>query len=264
MNPALITFSKKSLELPVPPDEDQGLKDMPQTPPFKPAPLPGLNLVLLGAPGSGKSTQAEHLCQQFNLPHIATGDLFREHLRQETPLGKLAQPYMNRGELVPDDITNAMVRERLARPDAQAGFILDGFPRTLPQAEALTEILAGMQRQLMGVLYIKVSDVEIIDRLSGRLICRNCQTPYHLKFKPPAQPGVCDICGGELYQREDDKPETVKARLATFHRQTEPLINYYRRAGLLIEIEGEGEVAEVTANTLATVQSLVEGENLEK
>lgn len=258
MNPALITFSKKSLDLPLASDEGQGLKDMPQTPLSELALLSGLNLVLLGAPGSGKSTQAEHLCQQFNLPHIATGDLFREHLKQGTPLGKLAQPYMDRGELVPDDITNAMVRERLARPDTQAGFLLDGFPRTLPQAEALTEILAGMQRQLMGVLYIKVSDAEIIERLSGRLICRNCQTPYHLKFKPPAKPGICDICGGELYQRDDDKPETIKARLATFHRQTEPLIDYYRRAGLLIEIEGEGEVAEVTANTLTAVQSLIE------
>jgi adenylate kinase len=212
--------------------------------------------VLLGAPGSGKGTQAEQLSRQLNLPHIATGDLFRENLKNQTELGQLAKAYMDRGELVPDDVTEAMVRERLARPDTQAGFILDGFPRTLPQAEALTEIMTGLQRRIDGVLYIKVSDQEIMDRLSGRLICRNCQATYHLKFKPPAQPGICDRCGGPLYQRDDDNPETVGARLKTFHTQTEPVIDYYRQAGLLIEISGEGAVSEITAKVLTAVGDL--------
>ncbi|HEX9924017.1 MAG TPA: adenylate kinase [Anaerolineae bacterium] len=219
---------------------------------------PSLDLVLLGGPGSGKGTQAEQLTKHLNLPHIATGDLFRENLKQETDLGKLAKAYMNRGELVPDDVTESMVQERLSRPDTADGFILDGFPRTLPQAEALTEMLTEMQRRLAGVLYINVSDDEIVRRLSGRLICRNCQTPYHLEFKPPAQPGMCDVCGGELYQRDDDNPETVRARLKTFHGQTAPLVDYYQAAGLLIEIDGEGDVAGVTERTMTAAQSLVE------
>lgn len=219
---------------------------------------PSLDLVLLGGPGSGKGTQAEQLTKHLNLPHIATGDLFRENLKQETDLGKLAKTYMNRGELVPDDVTESMVRERLTRPDTADGFILDGFPRTLPQAEALTEMLTEMQRRLAGVLYINVSDDEIVRRLSGRLICRNCQTPYHLEFKPPAQPGRCDVCGGELYQRDDDNPETVRARLKTFHGQTAPLVDYYQAAGLLIEIDGEGDVAGVSERTLAAARSLAE------
>jgi adenylate kinase len=219
---------------------------------------PSLDLVLLGGPGSGKGTQAEQLTKRLNLPHIATGDLFRENLKHQTELGRLAKTYMDRGELVPDDVTESMVQERLARPDTADGFILDGFPRTLPQAEALTEMLTEMQRRLAGVLYINVSDEEIVRRLSGRLICRNCQTPYHLDFKPPAQPGRCDACGGELYQRDDDNPDTVRARLKTFHGQTAPLVDYYQAAGLLIEIDGEGDVAGVTERTLAAAHSLAE------
>jgi adenylate kinase len=147
-----------------------------------------------------------------------------------------------------------MVEERLSRPDAREGFVLDGFPRTTHQAEALTEILERLQRRLAGVLYINVSDAAIIDRLSGRMICRSCQAPYHRLFKPAKKPGVCDACGGELYQRADDNPETVRARLVTFHRQTEPLIEYYRRAGLLHEIDGEGDVAGTSARSLAAVR----------
>lgn len=218
---------------------------------------PGLDIVLLGGPGSGKGTQAEKLSKQFELPHIATGDLFRENLKNKTELGQLAKTYMDRGELVPDDVTEAMVQERLSRPDTGNGFILDGFPRTLPQAEALTEMVTNVNRRLAGVLYIKVTDEEIVTRLSGRLICRDCQTPYHLKFKPPLKEGICDLCGGELYQRDDDNPETVHARLKTFHRQTAPLIDYYREAGLLIEVEGEGDVSEVTERTGDAVQSLI-------
>ena len=214
------------------------------------------DLVLLGGPGSGKGTQAEQLSKQLNLPHIATGDLFRDNLKQATGLGKLAQTYMTRGELVPDDVTEAMVEERLARPDARDGFILDGFPRTLAQAQALMKMMDRLQRRIIGVLYIKVSDEAIVSRLSGRLICRACQTPYHQQFKPPQQSGVCDRCGGELYQRDDDNPNTVRARLKTFHGQTEPLIEYYSKSGLLHEIAGEGNVDEVVARTLAAVRGL--------
>jgi len=216
----------------------------------------GLNLVLLGGPGSGKGTQAEELHAQFAFTHIATGDLFREHLRAETDLGKLARTYMDRGELVPDDLTEAMVEERLARPDTRAGFVLDGFPRTLPQAEALSDILAQLHRQLTRVLYINVADQEIVTRLGGRRICRSCQAPYHLTFKPPAQAGICDLCGGELYQRDDDNPATIRARLKTFHAQTAPLIQYYKAAGLLIEIDGRAEVAAVKERTVAAARSL--------
>ncbi len=215
-----------------------------------------LGLVLLGGPGSGKGTQAESLSRELKLPHIATGDLFRENLRQATDLGRHAKAYMDRGELVPDEITEAMVRERLARSDTERGFILDGFPRTLPQAVALNEMLADLQRRLAGVLCITVSDEAIVGRLSGRLICRQCQTPYHRQHKQPKTPGVCDACGGELYQRDDDNPATVRARLKTFHVQTEPLIQFYRDAGRLTEVPGEGEVAAVTARSLAAARAI--------
>ncbi|NBV23650.1 MAG: adenylate kinase [Proteobacteria bacterium] len=215
-----------------------------------------LGLVLLGGPGSGKGTQAEYLCNELKLPHIATGDLFRENLRQATELGRHAKSYMDRGELVPDDITEAMVRERLARPDTQRGFILDGFPRTLPQALALGEMLAGLERRLTGVLFIAVPDEAIVTRLSGRLVCRECQTPFHPAFKPPREPGICDACGGKLYQRDDDNPATVRARLRTFHAQTEPLIRFYRDAGLLTTVNGLEDVPAVKAHMLAAARGV--------
>lgn len=225
---------------------------------------PSLNIVLLGGPGSGKGTQAERLRTHFNLPHIATGDLFRENLKNQTDLGKLAKSYMDRGELVPDDVTESMVKERLARPDTERGFIMDGFPRTVGQAEALTEMVTEMQRRVDAVLHIKVSDEEIVTRLSGRLICRTCQTPYHAKFKPPKVEGVCDLDGGKLYRRDDDNPDTIRARLKTYHGQTAPLINYYKKAGLLIEIEGEGEVSDVTDRTMTAVNGLIESRQTSK
>ena len=215
-----------------------------------------LGLVLLGAPGSGKGTQAETLSRELKLPHIASGDLFRENLRQATELGRLAKGYMDRGELVPDEITEGMVRERLARPDTAHGFILDGFPRTLPQAHALGEMLGALGRRLAGVLSIAVPDEAIVARLAGRLICRECQTPYHRDHKRPAKEGLCDRCGGPLYQRDDDNPATVRARLRTFHAQTAPLVQFYREAGLLKEVDGNGELATVTAHTLAAAHGL--------
>ena len=216
------------------------------------------DLVLLGAPGSGKGTQAEQLCKQLKLKHIATGDLFRENLNNATELGKMAKGYMDCGELVPDEITDAMVKDRLARPDIKDGFIMDGFPRNLHQAEALTKMEHALGRRISGVIYIKVSDDEIVGRLSGRVVCRSCQTPYHVKFKRPAREKICDACGGELYQRDDDNCDTVRARLKTFHAQTEPVIDYYRQAGLLSEIDGERDVSAVIASTLSAARKLRE------
>jgi len=204
-------------------------------------------LVLLGPPGAGKGTQAERLQEELELPHVASGDIFRENIRNETGLGLLAKGYIDQGQLVPDDVTVAMVRDRLQRPDCNLGAILDGFPRTQPQAESLDTMLADMGRQLDGVFYIAVPDEELVRRLSGRWICRQCQTPYHSMFNPSANEGVCDACGGELYQRDDDKPETVRTRLKVYHQQTSPLIDYYRQAGLLVEVDGAGGIETVSA-----------------
>jgi len=222
-------------------------------------PLPktaALNLVLLGPPGSGKGTQGDKLAAEFGVRHIASGDLFRENLKEKTHLGEVARSYMNRGELVPDDITEAMVEERLACADAAGGFILDGFPRTVPQATALAETLRHLHRSLSDVVYIRVSDDVIVERLSGRWICSTCQTPYHVTYRPPQTPGVCDKCGGKLGQRDDDRPETVRARLKTFHRQTEPLIERYQREGLLITIDGQDEIATITDRAISTIREL--------
>ena len=216
----------------------------------------GLNIILVGAPGSGKGTQAEQLRDRFGLSHIATGDLFRQNLKDNTELGQLAKTYMDRGALVPDEVTEAMVEDRLSKEPPDKGFILDGFPRTLPQARALDEIMDHIGRRLDAVLYIKVADAEIQKRLGGRRVCRSCQTPYHVNFKPPQQEGICDVCGGELYQRDDDNPSTIHSRLETFHQQTAPIINYYQDAGLVIEIDGERDVPAVIASTVEIVQGL--------
>jgi adenylate kinase len=216
-----------------------------------------MNLVLLGPPGAGKGTQAERLGEEFKLPHVASGDLFRENLKNKTELGLLASRYINKGELVPDDVTIAMIRDRLERPDYENGVILDGFPRTLAQAEGLKEILAGMGRTLDGVLYIAVPDEELVGRLSGRRICRRCQTPYHIQFNPPQEQGVCGTCGGDLYQRDDDKPETVRARLEVYHQQTSPLIDFYRQFGLLSEVDGSGDIENVSSALSEAAHSLI-------
>ncbi len=213
-------------------------------------------LILLGPPGSGKGTQAERLRMEFNLPHVASGDLFRDHLRRESELGKLARSYMDNGQLVPDDVTIAMVKERLSRPDCRGGTILDGFPRTLAQAEALDSILQELGQQLTGVLFIAVPDDVLIERLSGRRICRNCQTPYHILFSPPREMQTCDLCGGELYQRDDDQPETIKERVDVYHQQTAPLIKYYLAADLLHEIDGNIEIDQVTEILITVISSL--------
>lgn len=213
-------------------------------------------LILLGPPGSGKGTQAERSRKELNLPHVASGDLFRDHLKRESELGKLARSYMDNGQLVPDDVTIAMVKERLSRPDCRGGTILDGFPRTLAQAEALDSILQELGQQLTGVLFIAVPDDVLIERLSGRRICRNCQTPYHILFSPPREMQTCDLCGGELYQRDDDQPETIKERVDVYHQQTAPLIKYYLAADLLHEIDGNIEIDQVTEILITVISSL--------
>jgi adenylate kinase len=213
-------------------------------------------LVMLGPPGAGKGTQAEQLQQVLQLPHVASGDLFRENIHSETDLGMLAKGFIDNGELVPDDVTIAMIRERLDQADAVNGVILDGFPRTIAQAEGLDGMLQGMNQTLNAVLYLSVPEEELVRRISGRWICSECQTPYHTHNNPPANAGVCDLCEGKLYQREDDKPETVRARLEVYYEQTAPLIDYYREAGVLIEVAGAGDIHQVREAVIKAVRSL--------
>ena len=210
-------------------------------------------LVLLGPPGAGKGTQAERLEEELHLPHVSSGELFRENIKNETELGLLAKTYIDRGDLVPDDVTIGMIRERLMRPDCEQGAILDGFPRTQAQAEVLDKMLAEMGRKLDGTLYIAVPDEELVRRLSGRWLCRQCQTPYHAVFDPPAKEGVCDACGGQLYQRDDDKPETVRERLKVYWDQTSPLIDYYCDQGVLVEVDGDQSIDAVTEDLRAAL-----------
>jgi len=213
-----------------------------------------LFLVLLGGPGAGKGTQAERLAQTLGIPQVSTGDLFRENLKNETPLGLLARGYMERGELVPDEVTVGMVRERLKQPDCAHGAILDGFPRTVAQAEALEALLAELGSRLTVVPYIQVPEEVLLARLAGRWTCKVCGAMYHQLFNPPQQAGVCDRCGGELYQRADDTPQTQQRRIRVYLEQTAPLIDYYRRKGLLVEVDGQGEIDQVQARLLAIIQ----------
>ena len=201
--------------------------------------------VFLGAPGAGKGTQAAVLAQKLGLAHVASGDLFREAIEKETELGKQAKVYVVKGELVPDELTTKMILERLAAPDCTLGAILDGFPRTLSQAQSLDNALAQHDKTIEKVIYIKVQQEELQKRLSGRWICRNCQTPYHSVNSPPKVKGKCDKCGGELYQRADDTAEAVKNRLKVYFAETAPLIDYYTKAGRLVEVDGQGHIAEV-------------------
>ncbi len=211
-------------------------------------------IVFLGAPGAGKGTQAAVVAEKLKLAHVATGDLFRAALKEGTPLGLEAKAYMEKGVLVPDEITIKMVLERLAAPDTRNGVILDGFPRNLEQARALDEALAKQGKQMDRVAYIKVSEPELLKRLGGRWICRDCQTPYHEVDSPPRAKGICDKCGGKLYQRADDTPETVKKRLLVYFAETARLIDYYTKSGKLVEVNGEGAVDAVTRAILKAVE----------
>jgi adenylate kinase len=215
-----------------------------------------MDLVLLGAPGSGKGTQADHLRRELGLTHIASGDLFRDHLQRKTDLGLRASDYMTRGALVPDEITIAMLRERVVQPDTAKGVLLDGFPRTMEQTIALNEMMTGLGREIDAVLYVEVPDEVLVERLSGRLICRECQAPFHKTANPfrVCPHGKCE--GQHLYQRADDTPETVRARLATYHRQTAPVIDYYRLISLLVTVPADGPVDDVKRATLEAVRQL--------
>jgi adenylate kinase len=212
-------------------------------------------IVMLGPPGVGKGTQAKILAEKTGLVHVSSGDLFRENIKNQTELGQLAQSYMNKGELVPDDVTIAMVRERLSRQDCQAGAILDGFPRTPAQADALKQMLAEFGGDVDYVPFISADDEVLVTRLSGRWTCRANGHVFHTLFNPPQQPGVCDLDGSELYQRDDDKAETMTRRIQVYMQQTAPLIRYYREAGKLVEIDGAQPIEEVTA---ALVKALEE------
>jgi adenylate kinase len=214
-------------------------------------------IVLLGPPGAGKGTQAKIISEKLDLPHISSGDIFRENLKNKTKLGELARGYIERGELVPDDVTIAMIRDRLSRPDCENGALLDGFPRTPAQAEALDSMLAGFGGQVDCVPYIKVPEEVLIERLTGRWTCRAAGHIFHEKFNPPQKPGVCDYDGSELYQREDDKAETVIHRIHVYLEQTEPLIGYYRQRGKLIEIDGTQSIEAVSADLLAALRERI-------
>jgi adenylate kinase len=204
-----------------------------------------MRLLFLGPPGAGKGTQARELAREWGVPQVATGDMLREAMTAGTPLGRAAKQYYDRGELVPDDVILKMVAERFGQPDAEQGFILDGFPRTIAQAEGLAAMLDRLGHNVDSVIYFDVSEPELVRRLTGRRLCRACQTPFHIVSAPPKRAGVCDKCGGELYQRVDDSEATVRNRLRVYERQTAPLLDYYRKRGLLRTVSGEGAIDKI-------------------
>jgi adenylate kinase len=212
-------------------------------------------IVLLGPPGAGKGTQAKAISARLHLPHISSGDIFRENLKNQTELGKNAAEYINKGELVPDDVTIAMIRERLSRPDCTEGALLDGFPRNPSQADALGAMLSEMDGKVTHVPYICVPEEELIERLAGRWTCREAGHIFHEKYNPPQKPGVCDIDGSSLFQREDDRTQTVKRRIHVYLDQTEPLIEYYRQHKVLVEIDGKQPIEQVTKDLLQALES---------
>lgn len=204
-----------------------------------------MNIVLMGLPGAGKGTQAEKIVEKYGIPHISTGDMFRAAMKEETELGLKAKSFMDKGELVPDEVTIGIVRERLSKEDCHKGFLLDGFPRTVAQADALESILADLGKKIDYVINIQVDKEVLMERLTGRRICKNCGATYHLVFNPPSEEGVCDRCGGELYQREDDNAETVQNRLDVNIKQTQPLLDFYQDKGYLVNIDGQRDIKDV-------------------
>lgn len=206
-----------------------------------------MNLILLGGPGAGKGTQAKKLIDKYQIPQISTGDILRAAVKEGTEMGKKAKEYMDAGKLVPDEVVIGIIKDRLAQPDCKKGFILDGFPRTVPQAEALDKVLADLGSKIDHVISIDVDEEELVTRLTGRRTCKNpdCGQMYHIKFNPPKKEGVCDKCGSELYQRDDDNEATVRSRLATYNQATKPLIDYYQAKGLLRPIKGVGSIDDI-------------------
>ncbi len=214
-----------------------------------------MHIILVGPQGSGKGTQAELLVTKHRIPHVATGDILRAAIKDETALGRQAKVYMDRGELVPDEVVIGIVRERVALPDCRKGFVFDGFPRTIPQAEAFGQVLGQLGIHLDAVVLLEVPRATLLERMAGRRVCRNCGATYHLSLNPPRQDGVCDLCGGELYQRADDNPEAIRNRLEAYDRATHPLIDYYRKRGLLVEVDGIGALEEVADRLERAVQA---------
>lgn len=213
-----------------------------------------MKIIMLGAPGAGKGTHAKRIVEEFNIPAISTGDIFRKNIKEGTELGKKAKSYMDAGELVPDELVCDLVVDRLEEDDAKNGYILDGFPRTIPQAEALTEALKKKGTAIDYALDIEMTDEQIIERMGGRRVCAGCGATYHVVNIPPKKEGVCDECGGELVLRDDDKPETVKKRLNVYHEQTAPLIAYYKEQGILHEIDGSTGLEPVFKDICAIIK----------
>lgn len=204
-----------------------------------------MKVVMLGAPGAGKGTQAKKIAAKYSIPHISTGDIFRANIKNGTELGKKAKTYMDQGLLVPDELVVDLVVDRVNQEDCANGYVLDGFPRTIPQAEALTKALAGQGQKLDYAIDVDVPDENIVRRMGGRRACVGCGATYHLEYAPPKQEGICDTCGGELILRDDDRPETVTKRLGVYHEQTQPLIDYYTNAGILKRVDGTVDIDEV-------------------
>ncbi|MEW2485701.1 adenylate kinase [Streptomyces sp. NPDC048411] len=218
-----------------------------------------MRIVLVGPPGAGKGTQAAYLAKNLSIPHISTGDLFRANISQGTDLGKRARAYMDAGQLVPDEVTIAMAKDRMSQPDAVNGFLLDGFPRNVGQAEALDEMLKSEGVTLDAVLDLEVPEDEVVKRIAGRRICRNDSAHvFHVTYNPPKTEGVCDACDGELYQRDDDTEDTVRTRLEVYHTQTEPIIDYYRAQGLVVTISALGKVEDVTKRSMEALKKVRE------
>ena len=204
-----------------------------------------MKIIMLGAPGAGKGTQAKQIAAKYEIPHISTGDIFRANIKEGTELGKKAKAFMDKGELVPDELTCDLVVDRISKPDAAKGYVLDGFPRTIPQAEALTKALEARGEKIDYAINVEVPDENIIRRMSGRRACLSCGRTYHIVYNPPKEEGICDECKKELVLRDDDKPETVEKRLKVYHEQTQPLIDYYRNKGVLAEVDGTRDMQEV-------------------
>lgn len=217
-----------------------------------------MRVVLVGPPGAGKGTQAQFIASHLSIPKISTGDIFRANVSGGTPLGKLAKEYMDRGDLVPDEVTVAMVRDRLSEDDAQEGFLLDGFPRNVPQAEILKKMLADWGLALDVVLELVVDDEEVVRRLAGRRTCRSCGKVWHVDFDPPSREGVCDACGGELFQRDDDREDTIRHRLEVYQEQTAPLVSFYADEQILVGVDATGPVEEVTQRAMAALRRFVD------
>ncbi len=212
-----------------------------------------MKIIMLGAPGAGKGTQAKQIADKFSIPHISTGDIFRANIKEGTELGKKAKGYMDAGELVPDELVCDLVVDRIQKEDCANGFILDGFPRTIPQAEALTEALSAIGQKMDYAIDIEVNDAQIVERMGGRRACLNCGATYHIVNIPPKKEGICDRCGSEIILRDDDKPETVQNRLNVYHEQTQPLIDYYKEQGILSEVDGMQAMDKVFADIIGIV-----------